>query len=876
MKITVFTGFRLNLWRMKKCLLFSILCFAFLKTTYATHIVGGEFELRHIEGFQYRLNLIQYFDDVNGNPDAEDDFAVVSVFRKSDNSLVGNFQLNNVSQEFVDYTNPECTIDALSTRKILYSADIDLSPTIFNDPEGYYVVYERCCRNNNIQNIQTEFKANSGQTFYLEFPPVIKNGRPFVDTTPILFPPLSDYAIVNRPFYFDFSGTDPDGDSLAYSLTLPLNASDTTRGIPSEPSSAPYPNVELADGITLDNLIPGNPSLRVNQDGLITVTPADLGLYVFSMKVEEFRDGEKIGEVQRDFQMYVIDADPGETPRVQAKVKGESNFYEEGSIINFGVEDEKCLELFITDADPEEIITVEAKGANFDQDIQDLISTKLSILNGPTDTLKLDFCLPDCPYVRGPMLIDIIAYDDACSVPLRDTLTLTVEIDGPQNTDPVIVGNPNILNVNLNVGENYELEIQGLDDDDDLLTLTAEGDGFDLADLGIELQERLLVPGEVRKVLTWTPDCTEFDFRSQNEFTVLIELDDLSECRLGEPDRMQVRFTVNLPDNNRPKITLDGLEETEVSVRINELLSFDVLSEDVDNDLLDLRAVGDGFELSDYAINFPGNSGIRNIRSPFSWRLSCNNIDLAERSSFDIIFLSTDQTGCSDPATDSLRITINVLPPDNTAPEVYIQNTDADTVRAAVGFPVLLDVVGVDENEFDILTLRLAEVTLDGEPIDLEVVNFRFNNVRGRGRVQSRFFWVPDCSLLPEDFNEATFNLTFTVEDDQCFNSKNDTTTITLEVGVAPLNFDEFEPRNAFTPNGDGTGDFFYLNFCNEAGRDCDLPIGTCANQFQRIGIYNRWGRLVFESNSPDFWWYADKRAPGPYYYLVYFSREVY
>ena len=482
--------------------LFSILCFAFLKTTYATHIVGGEFELRHIEGFQYRLNLIQYFDDVNGNPDAEDDFAVVSVFRKSDNSLVGNFQLNNVSQEFVDYTNPECTIDALSTRKILYSADIDLSPTIFNDPEGYYVVYERCCRNNNIQNIQTEFKANSGQTFYLEFPPVIKNGRPFVDTTPILFPPLSDYAIVNRPFYFDFSGTDPDGDSLAYSLTLPLNASDTTRGIPSEPSSAPYPNVELADGITLDNLIPGNPSLRVNQDGLITVTPADLGLYVFSMKVEEFRDGEKIGEVQRDFQMYVIDADPGETPRVQAKVKGESNFYEEGSIINFGVEDEKCLELFITDADPEEIITVEAKGANFDQDIQDLISTKLSILNGPTDTLKLDFCLPDCPYVRGPMLIDIIAYDDACSVPLRDTLTLTVEIDGPQNTDPVIVGNPNILNVNLNVGENYELEIQGLDDDDDLLTLTAEGDGFDLADLGIELQERLLVPGEVRKVLT--------------------------------------------------------------------------------------------------------------------------------------------------------------------------------------------------------------------------------------------------------------------------------------------------------------------------------------------------------------------------------------
>ncbi len=860
---------------MKKCLLSLLLCFVFLKTIEASHIVGGEFELRHIGDFQYQLNLIQYFDDVNGDPEAEDIDARVHIFRKSDNAFMMEVRLRNVGSEFVDYTNPECTIEALSTRKILYTESITLPPDRYNDPEGYYVVYERCCRNNLIDNIDPSVKERSGQTFYLEFPPVVRNGRPFVDTTPILFPPLSDYAVINNPFYFDFSGNDPDGDSLAYSLTHPLNSSLTDRGLP-PPTPAPHPLVDLADGYTLNNIIAGTPPLRISQEGLLTVTPSELGLFVFAIKVEEFRDGEKIGEVRRDFQMFVVDADPGETPRVQAKIKGETNFYEEGNTITFGLEDEKCLELFITDADLEEVITVEAKGVNFDQDIQGLISTKLSILNGPTDTLKLDFCLPDCPYARGPMLIDIIAYDDACSVPLRDTLRLTVEVEGPQNSDPVIVGNPNVLNVDINVGEDYELEIQGLDEDDDLLILTAEGDGFDLEGLGIELQERLLIPGEVRKVLTWTPDCSAYDFRSQNEFTVLVELDDLSECQLGEPDQLQVRFRVKLPDNNRPKITLDGLEETEVTVRINELLSFDVLAEDVDRDLLDLRAVGDGFNLADYAINFPGNTGIRNISSPFSWRLSCNNIDLAERSSFDIIFLSTDQTGCSDPATDSLRIRINVLPPDNEAPTVFIQNIDSDTVQAAVGFPVVLDVIGTDENQSDILTLRLAEVTLDGEPIDLEVVNFRFNNARARGRVQSRFFWNPDCFLLPPDFEEATFKLSFTIEDDQCFNSKNDTTTVTLELGVAPLDFDEFEPRNAFTPNDDGTGDFFHLNFCNETNRDCDLPIGTCANQFQRIEIYNRWGRLVFQSNSPDFEWYADKRPPGPYFYLVYYSREVY
>ncbi|MEO0334063.1 MAG: gliding motility-associated C-terminal domain-containing protein, partial [Bacteroidota bacterium] len=278
---------------MKKCLLFSILCVAFLKTTYATHIVGGEFELRHIEGFQYRLNLIQYFDDVNGNPDAEDDFAVVSIFRKSDNSLVGNFQLNNVSQEFVEYTNPECTIDELSTRRILYTAVIELSPTIYNEPEGYYVVYERCCRNYVTENL--ELPEETGQTFYLEFPPVTKNGSPFVNTTPILFPPLSDYACINKPFYFDFAGTDPDGDSLVYSLAVPLNSS-AFEALPT-PTPAPPDPVDVKDEFNVNNMVPGTPPLRINQEGLLTVTPSQLGLFVFAIKVEEFRNGEKIGEV---------------------------------------------------------------------------------------------------------------------------------------------------------------------------------------------------------------------------------------------------------------------------------------------------------------------------------------------------------------------------------------------------------------------------------------------------------------------------------------------------------------------------------------------------------------------------------------------------
>ena len=40
-----------------------------LSQSYATHIVGGEFELKYVEESTYSLKLIIYFDDINGNPD---------------------------------------------------------------------------------------------------------------------------------------------------------------------------------------------------------------------------------------------------------------------------------------------------------------------------------------------------------------------------------------------------------------------------------------------------------------------------------------------------------------------------------------------------------------------------------------------------------------------------------------------------------------------------------------------------------------------------------------------------------------------------------------------------------------------------------------
>ncbi len=860
------------------CLLLGVISVGSVR---ASHIVGGEFELRHIEGNRYTLNLIQYFDEIFGNTDAEDEFTEVYIYRKSDDRFIRSVILNNAASTFVPYSNPECSIDELQTRRILYTADITLSDNEFNDPAGYYVVYERCCRNYNVNNLQFD---GTGQAFYLEFPAVQRNSAPFINSTPILFPPLSNYACVNENFYFDFAGTDPDGDSLVYSLVAPYNSSETnpiadlSNPLPI-PKPRPHEDVTFIDGISVANMVPGSPPLRIDQRGFLTVRPTQQGLFVFSVRAEEFRDGEKIGEVRRDFQMLVIDCDPGSPPAISGQVKGMVTPYQEGTTLNFGVEDEKCLEVAITDpdiiTDGSEELSVRAIGINFDQDISDLVPQTPILLGRDSDTFNFEFCLPECSYTEdgSPMIIDLVAYDDACSVPLTDTLRITVNVTGPENADPFIENNPSPLQVTVAAGDTYELPIRGLDTDEDILSLTAEGVDFDLADYGMELQEVLLVPGEVQKTFVWNTDCATYPFDTQNEFEVIVQLSDDSECSFGEPDELRLLLEVALPENSGPEISFDGLSGTEVDVQIGEVLTFDVIAEEADGDLITLEAVGIDFSLAEANINFPGNTGVRRISSPFSWNVDCDAVD--RLGAYDIDFVARDQNQCNRPSGDTVRVRVNVLPPANQAPQAFLRNTDSDTIVSSIGRPVVFDIQGIDE-DVDFITLDLAEVRLDGELLPAGAADFGFTPVQGIGRIASRFFWTPDCSLLPPDFDQAQFELSFVVADDKCFAEATDTVRAYLEIGVPLLNFEAFEPHNAFTPNRDGWGDFFFLNFCNNPQGDCDLPIGNCANALERIEIYNRWGKPVFTTDSPEFQWYADGMSAGPYYFLAVYSRETY
>lgn len=279
----------------------------------ATHIVGGDLTMRAVGTTPglYRVQLNQFWDDAGLNAGNRDPQVRVLVYRKRNPVLIETIILPYREAQPITYGNAICArLRQLSTTEAHYYKDHQFDPARYTDPDGYYMVWERCCRNDNLANVDpSNVTAGVGMVFYLEFPPMRKAGRFFTNSSPSFNLPNGTYICINKLTSFSFDATDADGDQLRYALVTSYNGY-TTRTLTTGDTVAKqsYPTIIWAPGFSAANAIPGNPPLRIDPaTGQLTLRASRVGLYAFTVQCEEFRNGERIGLVRRDFQLPVVD-----------------------------------------------------------------------------------------------------------------------------------------------------------------------------------------------------------------------------------------------------------------------------------------------------------------------------------------------------------------------------------------------------------------------------------------------------------------------------------------------------------------------------------------------------------------------------------------
>ncbi len=879
----------------------------------SSHIVGGEFELIHLNGFQYRLNLVIYFDSLNGNGPAKDPAGEdVRIFRMVDNATMMDVHLSWIGPRLhVQYTQPSCSKGELITLRIFYSTIITLSPDSFSDPGGYYIAWERCCRNYSITNIFSDPPGGvnyAGQTFYLEFPPVMKDGKPFVDSTPRLFPPLNDYGCPRRPYYTDFGGIDDDGDSLVYSLVAPLNTKSAAAVPPGGPRPRPYPDVRWRPPFSPTNILAGTPDLRISRDGFLTVTPSSQGLFVFAVKVEEFRDKIKIGETRRDFQMLVVDACPKAAPPVVLGKKLTDPTYTHIKVMNAlflnSVPDgQRCIQVQVSDPDSQsaddnfiERVSIKAIPLNFKKNLAGILPTvtNATLVNG--SIAEFTICFPQCPYfVGGDPVIGIVAMDDACSLPLTDTLKITVHVEPPANSKPYFTStNPvNAPLGTLNEGTQGAWPFAVKDDDNDPLIVSVLTNGFALAPEGFTFNIFNQTNGAADGQIAWDARCDIYNFATRTNFQVTVQVEDQDQCLIPNPTKAIYNLNVILPGNADPTIDTDLTPNpyehtvTGLTRRIYDSFNFNVTGQDLtDNDYLVMSGKGKGFNLSDYGMVYTPNpvNGNGKVIGGFQWDIKCASVDLKKKDTFDFEFVVVDNANkCRIFKADTVSVQLKILRPLNQPPVLTVTNRNVPATTLYNNSIVMFRGPSIDL----LLSGTDADINPTKDNLKLELTNaegdvapegYAFTPITGTSPIQTVFTWQPDCSIFKDGVYENDYHFTFKLSDDRCITGKKDSVNLHFKIKDIDGSDIQFVPPNFFSPNGDYVNDYFAMETKDPMTGEFKniLPSDNCVSMFEGVTILNRWGTTVFQSKDRDFKWYGINESPGVYYYLIKYSKKDY
>ena len=286
----------------------------------ARHIIGGEITYVCNGGGSYDFTMKVFRDCFGGGADF-DNPAVVTIYRGNlpPYNIISNIDASLESQQEIESDANPCLIvpPNICVEEAIYTFTVTgLNP----GNQSFHVSYQRCCRNETIDNIVEP--GDAGATYTIEITPTAQglcNNSPEYNE----FPPTVICA--NEPLNFDHSASDIDGDQLVYSFCSPIlgGGLQGTPEVPGDPTACngvspdpacppPYNDVTFqlisgySAGSPMGPPVGGTPQLSIDPNtGLITGTPTLVGQYVVGVCVDEYRAGTLLSTVRRDFQFNV-------------------------------------------------------------------------------------------------------------------------------------------------------------------------------------------------------------------------------------------------------------------------------------------------------------------------------------------------------------------------------------------------------------------------------------------------------------------------------------------------------------------------------------------------------------------------------------------
>ncbi len=651
-------------------------------TARATHIVGGEMDLQYVSGNTYQLTLNLYFDAVNGSPGALDTELTAGIFDKATNRQLTSVQLPLISNTFVNYSNPACTVGSLSTRALVYRNTVQLAPGTYSGAQGYYAAVERCCRNITISNIIAPEAA--AQTFYLEFPAVVRGGQPFRDSTPRIFPPLADYACLGEVFYYDFAGQDPDGDSLVYDLVTPLNGHATPANPkPATATAAPYAPISWRLGRSETNQIPGSPTLTIGAlSGRLTVRPTATGLFVFGVRCREFRKGEKIGETRRDFQLQVLTCPRNLAPSLLLlpDVVGKTVYRSGRDTLRIVPGGPHCVRLRFTDPDNNSQLSLSLRPVNYSGLLPTFTTTTSGTVHvaGQPDTLTATLCFPECTTTQGQVgHLDVIVADNGCSLPKHDTVHVAFIAAPAPNSLPTLTSTAGpSLPLHVRPGQTLAFDLVATDlDSDPLLFTMSSSVGFAPDVLGAVLVPQAQVGTQRRAHFTWPVDCRALTDPAGQVRQLIFKATSTTPC--GEKQETPALSVPVIVDySNAPPVLTSTLpaapagasEPVLIRLPLGQPYTATFTGRDTDLDRLTLTASGQGFDLAAVGMGFTAPAGAAGQASgTFTWLPGCDAASVVgnKPQALTVTFQLQESTCQPQPQTRTVRF--EVINADTTA-----------------------------------------------------------------------------------------------------------------------------------------------------------------------------------------------------------------